>query len=418
MIGIRKAAGLAARSVWLWRNRSAFTSCGGGEAPRLLVDVSVIIRRDAATGIQRVVRAVWSELIRRSGRDFAVVPVYATATAGYCYAPLDFLHSRRRGNQIPVGAKAGDRFIGLDLAAHILPRWEEQLRAWRLNGATLHVVVYDLLPLTSPHWFKAATTRNFATWLETISRLSDQLLCISDEVAEQVQRSIGATKRTAPRIKRIHLSGDISGSMPSRGISDNQAVVLKAANESQAVLMVGTVEPRKGYDRALAAFEHLWRTSSTAPMLVIIGKAGWKTEELQQRIERHPELGRRLHWLQEVSDESLLHFYRSCRGLLVTSLAEGFGLPIAEAAMHRRWTLVRDLPAFREQRLPNLIIFEDDAAPALAGSILDLINIAEAGPPPVARLPSWATCVDRLLASIGLNDSCLEGQMPRRAAPW
>ena len=402
---IQKSAEAAARRFWLSRSNFAFADQNATRKPRLLIDVSVIIKHDAGTGIQRVVRSIWSHLQAVSDGSFDVVPVYATSAHGYCFAPPDFLLSgRRQGKRVPVGARAGDRFIGLDLAAHILPRWEEQLSAWRANGATVHVVVYDLLPLMCPHWFKAATGERFATWFASIIRLSDQLLCISDEVAKQVQRSIGVRTPATPRVDRVYLSGDIGGSVPSQGISEAVASVLASAVESPPVLMVGTVEPRKGYDRALAAFEWLWRTSSAGPTLMIIGKPGWQTEALQQTIRGHAELGRRLHWLEQVSDEALTYFYGACRGVLVASHAEGFGLPVAEAAMHRRWALVRDLAAFREQALPNLLTFEDDSAPALARSILELLDAGGTAPPPPAHMPSWATCVERLLETIALPE--------------
>ena len=107
-------------------------------------------------------------------------------------------------------------------------------------------------------------------------------------------------------------------------------------------LMVGTIEPRKGYDVALRALQHLWATrGAEAPDLVIVGKPGWKTEQLQRRIRSHPEQGRQLHWLDQVSDESLCSLYQSSRGLLMASHAEGFGLPLLEAVVHRRHVLTR-----------------------------------------------------------------------------
>ena len=126
------------------------------------------------------------------------------------------------------------------------------------------------------------------------------------------------------------------------------------------VLMVGTIEPRKGYDAALAAFEHLWsEMGEGAPSLMIVGKPDRQTDALQMRIRNHPEHGRRLHWLEEVSDEALAQFYRACDAALLASAGEGFGLPV-RSALHRRWVLVRDLPVFREQRLPNLRYFTED----------------------------------------------------------
>ncbi len=103
------AARFGARLRWLWSHRKKFGEPTRSDQPRLLVDVSAIIRHDAQTGIQRVVRAVWSELQRRDGQGFQLIPVYATHSQGYCYAPVDFLDCPLdHDSQDPVQARPGD----------------------------------------------------------------------------------------------------------------------------------------------------------------------------------------------------------------------------------------------------------------------------------------------------------------------
>jgi glycosyltransferase involved in cell wall biosynthesis len=183
--------------------------------------------------------------------------------------------------------------------------------------------------------------------------------------------------------------------------------------------MVGTIEPRKAYDKALAAFEHLWRErGGDAPDLVIVGKGGWKTAALQERLRTHPENGKRLHWLNQVSDEGLCRLYESCRGLLMASHEEGFGLPLAEAAMQRRHVLARDLPVFREQKLPNVLYFEDDRPRALGEQLMKLTRFDPKSLNTNLDLPTWSDCVDSLLENLGI---CRNGSaavdFALRAAP-
>jgi len=66
------------RRAWSWWHRNSFRESFEAQRPRLLVDVSAVMKSDAQTGIQRVVRAVWSELNRRKDCAFEVVPVYAS----------------------------------------------------------------------------------------------------------------------------------------------------------------------------------------------------------------------------------------------------------------------------------------------------------------------------------------------------
>src|SRR5690606_19458999 len=105
----------------------------------------------------------------------------------------------------------------------------------------------------------------------------------------------------------------------------------------------GTVEPRKGYAQAIDAMELLWKDHNPAH-LVVVGKRGWLVEDLCERLASHAELGHRLHWLEDADDATLQRLYRSCSALLAASEAEGFGLPLVEAAQENLPVIARDIP--------------------------------------------------------------------------
>jgi len=395
----------ATRLSWLLRNRSLFGDRSARAKPRLLVDVSAIVRHDAQTGVQRVVRAVWTELQRGDGDGYQLVPVYATNKHGYSYAPPDFLdHRSVLTKPRPVTVSAGDKFLGLDLSAHFLPKYRSQVQAWRANGASIHLVVYDLLPILRPDWFNKATVSHFRKWFAVLANDADQAICISKQVSSDLRSHLRSLKRTTKlRIANMTLGGDISASRPSSGVSPDVQLLIDRLKSRAAILMVGTIEPRKGYDAAIAAFEHLWQSiGGEAPDFVIVGKAGWKTRALQSRIRNHPEHNHRLHWLEGVSDEGLCMLYDSCIGLCMASRGEGFGLPLVEAVSHRLHVLARDLPVFREQALPNVLYFEDDDPVKLGGRLMELAALGAKGRPPTPNLPSWSASVDALLHELGI----------------
>jgi glycosyltransferase involved in cell wall biosynthesis len=415
---VTRAASVGARQVWLWRNRSAFVTPTQGDQPRLLVDVSAILRHDAQTGIQRVVRAVWSELQSRVDDNLRVHPVYATNTQGYCYAPTDFLDRKgvQAGSEI-VRVRPGDKFLGLDLSAHLLPKYRRQLKAWRAHGASIHLLVYDLLPLLRPDWFSSAAAGHFRRWFDVLRQDADQAICISDQVASDLREKLtGETRNQSLSIARLRMGAAISDSVPSNGLCSDVLRLLDQMRFRPTVLMVGTIEPRKGYDAAIAAFEHLWRTRPTeAPDLLIVGKGGWKTAALQDYIRSHPEKGKRLHWLDSVSDEGLCEFYEASRGVFMASRGEGFGLPLVEAAQHRRHVLARDLPVFREHRMSNVLYFRDDQPEALGDRLMDLVKSGTISHVP--ELPKWGDSVDDLLSEMGITEKiCHQTKSPLRKA--
>ncbi|HET7577135.1 MAG TPA: glycosyltransferase [Sphingomicrobium sp.] len=416
---VQRIAAAGVRQAWLWRNRSAFCEAAAAGGARLFVDVSTIMRRDARTGIQRVVRAVWSELRRRAAENLVVQPVFATSARGYCLAPAQFLSGISSDWRAePVKVHSGDKFLGLDLAAHLLPRYRRQLAAWKTHGATIHLMLYDLLPLTQPEWFSAATTSNFRKWIDVLVNDADQAICISSHVAQALRSHLTDIGRAGPEIVQMRMGADIAASIPSTGISPEVSHLLEKLRFRPTILMVGTVEPRKGYDVVLAAFESLWQSfPSDAPDLIIVGKPGWKTASIQRQLRIHPQRGRRLHWLTEVSDEALCSLYSACTGVVIASRGEGFGLPLIEAAQFRRHVLARDLPVFREHRLANASYFQDDYPASLAGRLMDLARAGKAGPAPAADLALWSDCVDGLLREIGLPQTrCRETRSPLRKA--
>ncbi|CAM5235554.1 hypothetical protein RLIN73S_02549 [Rhodanobacter lindaniclasticus] len=180
--------------------------------------------------------------------------------------------------------------------------------------------------------------------------------------------------------------------------------------------MVGTVEPRKGHDQALAAFERLWEEGSDAA-LIIVGKRGWRIEELAARLASHPEAARRLFWFEGVSDEALEAVYQRASMLLAASWGEGFGLPLVEAAQRRLPILARDLAVFREVAGEGALYFRADSAGELVDALRDAVERWRNGslpdPQAVAAI-SWAESTNQLLSAMDGTDTRPQVWVPGR----
>jgi glycosyltransferase involved in cell wall biosynthesis len=377
---------------------------------QLLVDVSVIYQSDARTGIQRVVRSLLLQLLAAPPAGYRVCPVFATRRQAYSHAAPSFLSnpaSQQPHKIEPITVQAGDLFLGLDLAAHLLPRHQAQLLGWKRSGVALHVMVYDLLPLQNPEWFNVKTTRNFTRWIKWVAVYADSAICISEfvkvELAAWLGARFGLPAGSLPT-STIMLGADIEASAPSDGLPPDADFLLARLRNTPAVLMVGTLEPRKGYDQALAAFEHLWQQPGKAPLLVIVGRPGWKTDALQQTLRAHPQSGKRLIWLEDASDEFLACLYAACSGVLVASRAEGFGLPLIEAALYSKPVLARDIAVFRETTVAGVEYFDGDAPQALAISIQDWLKNGPAASQPLPNIHplTWQLSATQLLRELGL----------------
>ena len=318
----------------------------------LWVDISELYRHDARTGIQRVTRSLLQQLLRSPPIGFKTIPVYgSTDTQGYAVAKT-FLPEQYKSSvtALPSGLishQAGDIFLGLDLQHHVSLAQAPYLQNMQTKGVHIHFIVYDLLPINLSHTFPTGVAELHATWLRHIVSFG-QVLCISKAVSQELKdwlKQQHITTSAAP--SWFHLGADIQSSQPSRGLPDNHLSLLEQWRATPSFINVGTLEPRKGQAQALDAFELLWAKGYSAN-LILIGKQGWQTEQLAQRIEQHPQLNQKLFWLNNASDEFLEQIYSVCSALLATSLGEGFGLPLLEARSHQVAIIARDLPVFRE----------------------------------------------------------------------
>ncbi|MBB5754749.1 glycosyltransferase [Prosthecomicrobium pneumaticum] len=317
---------------------------------QLLLDVSQIVASDAGTGIQRVIRGLVGGLFATvSACD--VTPVWMDQSGHFLRASrfAEAVAGIRLGlAETPVDIHPGDVIVVLDIVPHRPEACWAALHAARRRGACVLHAIYDLLPVQLPHFFPGAEAW-FPGWVERTASF-DGVVCISRATADAVAAWRAARPDFADvafAIEWFHLGSDLDRAPPGAAAAPQIDPVLARMEAVPSVLMVGTIEPRKGHRQALAAFERLWAAGRPGD-LVIAGRRGWAMEDFLARLDSHPERGRRLHWIEAPGDDDLHALYAAAAGLLQASEGEGFGLPIVEAARSGRPLLLRDLPVFRE----------------------------------------------------------------------
>jgi len=400
--------------------------------PRLFVDITELHATDSKSGIQRVVRSVIQHLLTDADAAYKVELVYAAKPVGYKTAVaftrrmfgdgrLLNLTNTEHGAKSSEGSDAlsgntsisqdahihpqhDDIFLGLDLHFNIDQDHEHFFTQARQAGAQVYFVVYDLLPLLLKDTFTPELVQKYGNWLRVVSQ-QHGAVCISQAVAAELTAWVAQNQPAVAQTFKIdwfHLGADIESSIPSKGMPDDGPKLLQQLAAQPSFLAVGTLEPRKRHGQMLDAFEQLW-AQNVAANLIIVGKPGWLTEALTTRLSTHTQLGRQLFWVQTASDEYLEKIYAAASCLIAASEAEGFGLPLIEAARHGLPIIARDIPVFREVAQDHALYFAGDEGAALATAVQGWLALAKQQKTPDSRQiqrQTWALSAQQLLSRV------------------
>ncbi|WP_244890682.1 glycosyltransferase family 4 protein [Luteibacter rhizovicinus] len=376
-----------------------------GRHARWLVDVTHIASNDLGTGVHRVVRSILREWLRDPPEGVRIEPIaFREGRYHHAHAYACQLLGVDMEGELPddlVAITGNEVYVGLDWAMESLPSSGPLLRTWRRAGVPMHFVVYDLLPLTMPEAFHAQSRERFATWMTMIADLGDVLHCISRTTATDVATWL-ATRSSGrvPAIASFELGAESDG---ERRHGTLDPVLEQAMAASPSLLMVGTVEPRKGHEQVLEAVELLWESGAHL-CLVIVGHQGWLVKDLVNRLQQHRENGKRLFWLADADDETLEAVYRQSTALVAASRGEGYGLPLIEAAQRGKPVIARSLPVFREVAGDYPSYFNTDSAEGLATHFARwLVDRPRPGNHPVWR--SWKESAASLRQAVEVNST-------------
>lgn len=321
---------------------------------RILIDVTNISFIDLKTGIQRAVKNIIRELISISNLSVHIELVRIENdklvrslrfSERLFNLPLDSL-----GVETPLDIQPGDYLYMLDTSWNLFSQYIPIFDTVRKNGGRIFTQVYDLIPIRFPETTDVNTPAVFREWIRTAIQESDVLICNSKSVADEVKVYIEEEKiclQHSLDLSFVHHGSDIPLVNQQEELIRNQVQKMIGNKGGPLFLMVGTIEPRKGHNFALDAFERLWQEGEN-DQLCIIGKVGWNVKQIEERIINHPELGKRLFFIENATDAELNLCYAHATALISASIAEGFGLPIIEAAYHKIPAIVSDIPVFHE----------------------------------------------------------------------
>lgn len=321
----------------------------------IYVDVTQLTRIAYLTGIQRVVRSISLEMYKMIPEKLCFIS-FDDDISQYKIVDserfIQFIKGTEKDRNkmytgdtiLPKGMKPGDVFFELDAVWNTSYKSSVLLPELKHYGVRIAVYVYDVLPVTYPQFTHFNTRFNYINYIGSYLQYADAIITSS-------QSTLDAIYELADKLELKRIPGFVSwhgSDFNERKKEEKGQIpeeVIEAA-KSRYILTVGTIEPRKNHKFLLDAFEKGLFDKDLK--LIFAGKIGWNVEELEERINNHPEKDKRFFHFTGLSDEAIDYLYSNAFLVAFPTYAEGFGLPIIESLERGTPVLATDIPVLRE----------------------------------------------------------------------
>lgn len=188
-------------------------------------------------------------------------------------------------------------------------------------------IVHDLIPLYMPELFTKEHKLRFRIFTDICKHQADLIIAVSNATKKDV---IQYLKFPEEKVKVVY-EGANPLFTPQRDSAAIAAVMDKYHIDSDYVLCLSTVEPRKNMLRAIQAYEQSVLEQDLPYKLVIVGGSGWNNGEIYEYVQNSEQLKKQVVFTGYVSNEEVKQIYANASLFVYVSLCEGFGIPILEA---------------------------------------------------------------------------------------
>lgn len=217
------------------------------------------------------------------------------------------------------------------------------------------VTVHDLTYRRYPELLQAETLANLELRMTRELTIADAIVCVSE-----------STRRDLLEFYDIEPSRAVTVLSGLATLQEQGAPI--AGLPQRYLLFVSTIEPRKNVLTLLDAFERLKNEKRYDGKLVLVGKIGWKSEDVVARLERSRWRDDIVH-LDYLKREQLTTAYRQAELFVFPSLYEGFGFPLLEAMAYGVPTIAAKSSSLPEVGGDAALYFEPRDVGALVGAI-------------------------------------------------
>lgn len=232
------------------------------------------------------------------------------------------------------------------------------------QGVGIVAYLFDLTPVQGAgHSVEVAT--GFRRYLAFLARARARVATISQATRNDLDAYLAVHALPTP-------PGQATGLPP--GLRPDSREVGSTPWPRPYVLMVGTIEARKGHLTAFRAWQGL--PADSRPDLICVGRWGWGSEEFRAAWQEAGESASGVHVLADgVDDRQLADLYAGCIATVYPSRWEGWGLPVSESLAFGKLPITTNVSSLPEAGAGLAILIPPDdphaLAEALATHVLD-----------------------------------------------
>ncbi|MFT7516946.1 MAG: glycosyltransferase involved in cell wall biosynthesis [Myxococcota bacterium] len=233
------------------------------------------------------------------------------------WASPDFLSGLMR-----IGARL-EWFTGQHDVVHV----PEPIFKFKTSGK-LVVTAHDLMYLHHPQYLKSEWVHHLMDGTADLAGRADYWICNSVHTQNDLIKHY-SVPRGRTQVVYMGVSEEF------RNAYQNEERITEVRKELAITsrpyfLFIGSVEAKKNIELLLRAFGMALESGLNAD-LVIGGRAGWKSEIVQDLVKELPALEGRVKFLGFVEQQHIAPLVAGARALVLPSRYEGFGMPIVEA---------------------------------------------------------------------------------------
>lgn len=372
---------------------------------QLIIDVGDLSNPNQhVAGIQRVAMHLLEELFRSPPAGYKIVPVFSQR--GHLHFAHRFMQRFfpdmcQRPDHMRIEPSPGDLYLATDLNMFgDTQSLAKMVRFLRSRNTYIFFIIHDILPLFHRDFYPTGFATAFEDWLRGVAEHADGIIAVSTTTADAFiswVHNTGLQRCKGPQVNTIRLSNglDLLEPLDRRDLKE----FVPSQFPETFFLMVGSVQPRKGYLQTAQAFEMLWQRGFPAGLLVI-GRALWGQTRFDLAQMRS---NRSFAWLDDADDPLLAAAYEASAAVICASVAEGFGLPLVEAASFKKPIIARDIPVFREVAGENAFYFDGNTPQVLADAVMKWTELRVKNNVPTSEhieLSTWGECTASLCASM------------------